>query len=896
MLTSIKVFLKSFLLKSFLLLLLFFTTLVVVIITSETGNKLTYLYIGDIISQKAHFDVKVLSLNFHDYPEFTGELLLADEYKIYIYGILSFSTLDLQYAVTSNCIKSNICSIEDDVFVGGKIYGKFRNFTIEGEGQILDGTLVLNAVKKRRNFENVNLALNDVNTTKFFTALDQKPLLKGKSNIHLHFDTLGKNNIQGQLTFHAKDNNYSDINSTVTLDTKVDIHNKKYTFDINMTMPSVIVQIREGIYDQKIHYGMANYSLDIKELADIKHITKVDTIGPFYATGNFVLDKKIKMQGFSESFGGILNITYEKKKFHFDLKDVPFNTLMQRLKQHPLLDAKMVGSIDYDLLKREMHTKVKLKGVKFLQKELNELVEEKFGHDLKQEVFPNSNFEASFKKNVLSSSLKIANDTNHFIFKDTDLNAKEHSIDTYIDFQIQGHNIVGKLYARNDGYARHTLDTYLNFDGLVEKHYKVKLNGPLSRKWINMDYEISATRLPSHLVTIEDDINITGHLYGPYTRLYIRGDGSMLDGEVKFDTLKVYNELKNLNIKMTNIHANKLYTLMGLAGLPHGKATLKAEFKYLSKENKKGKLHYTLKDAHYKTLPLALSTDININKTLHTFSSHINLNHAKINIEKGTYDEHTKKTHALFTLNIQNLEQIEALIGNTYHGPFHAKGKINYNNALKIRGLSKSFGGLTDFLYQDDILYVDFKDASFESIIQMLDYPNYLEAHTNGSINYDFKKELLLINTKLDNARFLKSDFVEKAYDKAGINLLYETFDASELAIKYQHNIITGGMKLSNLKNHIYLTNMHINTKQKTVNAYFDVLIQNKEFTGKIYGSLDDPKINLDMQKLIQHEMDKQIDSIGGKAPRKLMEGLPMGSTAKDIVTGTAGSFVDIFF
>ena len=55
------------------------------------------------------------------------------------------------------------------------------------------------------------------------------------------------------------------------------------------------------------------------------------------------------MKGFSESFGGILDIAYEKKKFHFDLKDVPFNNIMQRLKQNPLLDAKMVGTIDYDV-------------------------------------------------------------------------------------------------------------------------------------------------------------------------------------------------------------------------------------------------------------------------------------------------------------------------------------------------------------------------------------------------------------------------------------------------------------------------------------------------------------------------------------------------------------------
>ncbi|RLA68749.1 MAG: hypothetical protein DRG09_07390, partial [Epsilonproteobacteria bacterium] len=587
---------------------------------------------------------------------------------------------------------------------------------------------------------------------------------------------------------------------------------------------------------------------------------------------------------------------YEKKKFHFDLKDVPFNAIMQRLKQNPLLDADMVGTIDYDVEEKEMNTKVKLNHVMFLQKELNELVKEKFGHDLHQEVFPNSSFEANLKDDILSSTLKIANDNNYLIFQNTELNSIERSIDTVIDFQIQGHNIAGKLYARNDGYARNTLDTYLTFDGLVEKHYKLTLNGPLSRKWINMDYELSAARLPSHLATIEDDINITGHLYGPYTRLYIRGEGTALNGLVNFDALKVYNELKDVNIKMTDIHANKLYTLMGITDLPHGKATVEAHFKYLNKENKKGTLTYSLQDTTYKTLPLKFSTNINIDNNLYTFTADINLNDVQTSITKGTHDETKKTTHAFYTLNIQDLAQIEALLGHKYHGPFYARGEVDYKNTLQIRGLSKTLGGMTDFLYKNEILYIDFEDASFKEIMTLLDYPTYLEASTNGSINYDFKKELLLVNTKLDNAKFLPSDLVEKAYKKADINLLYETFDASELNVKYQNDIITGNIKLSNLKNHIYLTNANINTKQKSINAYFDIYLQGRELTGKIYGALDKPKVNLNMQKLIEHEMDRQIDSMGGQAPREMMEGMPMGGTAKDVVTGTAGSFMGIFF
>ncbi len=413
------------LLKNLLFILLFTIVILIVLVITPTGNKITYFLISEKISKKANMEVKVRSLNFKEYPKFTGEILIENEYKLDIHGVLSFSTLDLDFAISSNCITSNICTINDDVNITGKVYGKFRDFKVTASGKILDGTITLSGLKKRRIFQDVDLILSDVNSTKFFTALDIEPLFNGKSNAHLYFDTLHKKNLKGHLTYHVEDNNYSGHDIKVTLDTKVNIVNKKYTFDIDMALPSAKVEVREGTYDQELKYATAKYTLDIQELADIEDLTEVDAIGPFYASGNLILDEKVKVKGVSESFGGILDIAYEKKKFHFDLKDVPFNNIMQRLKQNPLLDAKMVGTIDYDVSEKEMETKVKLKEVKFLQKELLEVVYEKFGHDLNQEVFPNSSFEATYKEDILSSTLKIANDNNYLIFRNTELNSIE---------------------------------------------------------------------------------------------------------------------------------------------------------------------------------------------------------------------------------------------------------------------------------------------------------------------------------------------------------------------------------------------------------------------------------------------------------------------------------------
>lgn len=50
------------------------------------------------------------------------------------------------------------------------------------------------------------------------------------------------------------------------------------------------------------------------------------------------------------------------------------------------------------------------------------------------------------------------------------------------------------------------------------------------------------------------------------------------------------------------------------------------------------------------------------------------------------------------------------------------------------------------------------------------------------------------------------------------------------------------------------------------------------------------------MQKLIRHEMDRQLDSIVGEGNRKMMEAMPMGDVAKDMASGVGGAFMGVFF
>lgn len=887
----------SSILKYLMIILIFLMLIVYSILNTSTGNKLAYFYIADRISGKSDIEVKVRSLNLYDYPNVSAEILIEDEYTLKVKGkIEDFKYLNLTYNINSDCIASDVCSIDDTVDINGTLTGGFRDILIKGEGIILDGTVVYEGTRKRRAVEDLEVTFSDINSSKLFELFEADAVLHGKANVNAHFDTIGSRGKKGFLTYEVKDNNFSESDLTADLKTRIDIHDDKYNFNLNLTMPASTLSVTNGVYDQELKAASAAYVLDIKELKELKELLKVKLTGPFFSSGEIIYDKKIRAKGDSKSFGGMLDIVYEKKKFHFFLKDIPFNNIMKKLTFAPLWDAKMTGKIDYDAHEKEMMTKIKLKELKFIQKDLLDLAHNKFTYPLDQEVFTRSSFEATLKDKILTSSLKIANDKDYVVLRNIQLDTERKSIDTTIDIQVENHNIAGKLYARHDGYAMHTLDTYLKFDGLMEKHYKVKLDGPLSNKWINMDYTLSAARFPSPIVTIVDDINITGHAYGPFKRLFVTGKGKALEGQVSFNGLKVGDGAKDLNIQMTDIRAKKMFTLMGQPTLPPGRATVDAHIKYLSKDRRKATLTYRHTKGTYETLPFDLNSSIDVDNNLYRFSADIDLNRAKINLSKGKYDSDKDLTYAFYQVSVKDLTRLEPLLGAKYIGPFYATGEVTYTKDYKIRGLTKTFGGLTDFLYKDKVLYVDFENTSLKYILNLFSYPVLMDAKLNGSVNYDFSKELLLITSKLNHAKFLSAERIDDIYDKSGIDLSREVFDKSSIAVKYQNDMIHGNIKLANDQGHIFLTNAKINTKDDTVDAYFDVNLQKRAFSGKVAGTLDHTKVNLDFQKLIKFEMNKQMDGIMGHGNREMMDSIPMVNPAKDVASGVGAGFVGMFF
>lgn len=430
----------------------------------------------------------------------------------------------------------------------------------------------------------------------------------------------------------------------------------------------------------------------------------------------------------------------------------------------------------------------------------------------------------------------------------------------------------------------------------IEKKAKLSLHGYLDDALIDMDYTLTSDCIASEYCTVDDNIQITGHVKGPFTKLFITGEGQALDGNVTYKALKYTEEVKDVVVQMDDVNATKLAQLLGQEAFIKGKADAKVNFSLMNEKEKYGTIVYDVKDKNFQGIPLQLHSDINISNEQHTFTINVNSPYLTLDITNGTYNQQNKKAKASYVLDIKELHPLEKMLGYDYKGSFYARGEMNYNGKAKITGVSKSFGGLLHFVFIDNQLKMNLDKVSLNSVMHLLSLPSMLEAQTNGTINYDFNHETLDVHSILNHAKFLPSRLVDTVKKKAHVYMMDETFENSKLDLSYHHDVILGNLKLVNQYSHLYLTSAHINTKQSSINAYFDFKMQKQEFAGKVYGALESPEINLNLQKLVRYQMDKQVDKMIGKDGRKIMEHMPMGGVAKDMATGMGASFMKVFF
>jgi len=399
----------------------------------------------------------------------------------------------------------------------------------------------------------------------------------------------------------------------------------------------------------------------------------------------------------------------------------------------------------------------------------------------------------------------------------------------------------------------------------------VLLEGEVSEYDINMSYHLLGDSLKFNTFYLEEKMDIKGELLGSFSALKVTGKGEVFEGEVEYDFIKIPTKIKDINFKMQQVNIQKILHFFKEKGYLFGLADIDGKFNSLEKYKKEGEVKLHMDSASMpKFLPnisFSLDTVIDFNGIEYKGKGSLYSEMGRVTVTDGTYHKSKKVGDVNYTLHLKDLTYFERFFKHRLSGSLDTKGHAIYKDGeLFVKGHTDKFEGDLTYLYEKENIHLQLEDVSLEKILDEFSFPILFSSRLYGKIDYDTKDEIVLIDTDLRKTHFRKTTLSNMLYTKADIDLLADVYDKSSFMGGYKNSTLFFILKIDDGESHIYLKDTKLNALSNQVTSNFEIKMQGQEIYGNIYGTLKDPKVSVDMQRLLKYQVKKRFgDFLGTK-------------------------------
>ncbi len=191
------------------------------------------------------------------------------------------------------------------------------------------------------------------------------------------------------------------------------------------------------------------------------------------------------------------------------------------------------------------------------------------------------------------------------------------------------------------------------------------------------------------------------------------------------------------------------------------------------------------------------------------------------------------------------------------HKEFFSRGEIdNSNKYMTIIGSSSTFDGLLTYKYNQDTLTFHLDGLSLVKLLYFFSYPPILSAKVYGNVDDDIKNRVIRFDTKWIETKFRKTELTDKIFTLTGIDILQESYDNSSFLGAYQDSTLYANLKIDNGEGrHLYFTDLRLNSKTDLISSKIEFGIVGRKLYGKLGGTLKEPKVSIDIKRVIKSQL-----------------------------------------
>ena len=443
----------------------------------------------------------------------------------------------------------------------------------------------------------------------------------------------------------------------------------------------------------------------------------------------------------------------------------------------------------------------------------------------------------------------------------------------------------------------------------------LKLQGEIESNLANLSFENAIYNLK--LQTLQSDYNlyikelkhfqpiIKKKFYGS---LALKGDMEYKNKKITLEgRTKSLGGLIQVSLKenqffanLQNVYFEKLLFLLGEK--PYGKGIFTA---YINLNNLKPmqgtfKLHSNNIEAINSTIKkefdVRLTETLNLN--IHSqgkIVSNILYMESKlltdiVNIQSQDLQYHLKNSElkGTYRMSIPDLKKLKPFIERPLEGQLDCQGEIKKDNNLLITGKTNNLGGVITFKLKNDDLSADINNTSVLKLMKMIQYPKTFNANIFGKIQYNLKNKKGKVNTQLKQAQLLPNEITKRVKEIRGVDLTKERYNHSTFVAQINNKEVDFNFTAKSESSTLSLNDAHLNLNKETIHTDCTLIIQDKDISGTIKGSIHSPELKVNTSSFIKNEI---INVISEQLDDKTLQEFGIGKNEKDMIKDMFNSF-----
>ena len=773
---------------------------------------------------------------------FAVTLLLDDANSIEAVGNFSLfsQTLDAAYRVRLDKLESlkklTQTPLYGKLHTDGTVVGSLNELVIDGKSDVAHSVTTYNVLLTDFSPSRIKAEIGDADVKTLLAMGGQKPFADAKFSLDANLKSIDPAAMDGNIVLAVTDGKINqsimkeDFNITLPktdfeLNTNARLDGKMIEYTMLLNSNLAHVDSKGTLSPEPLQTDIA-YAVDFKELALLRPLTNSPLRGPFSTQGTIKGDEKaMKIKGSS-------TIAKSDTRYDIALKAMQPEQVLLTM-AHAKIDKLLYLAGEPAYASGDLNIDIKLE-------------------NLDPENLQ-GNADITLSKGLFNSKI---------LKKSYDVNLPKTRFNASMNAKLNGKDITYKTL----------------FDSTLAK---ISSGGTIVPKTLGMDldYALSIEKLellkPLTNAPLQGPLALNGTVKGDKAKLIVNGYTDIAKSKTDFTATLEEFAPRSVKAQMKQLKLAPLFTMLSQPHYADGTVDLNIDIPdarvghlngtvstSLSKGRLDGKqIGKDMNLTGVPNAPFSVKTYTTLDKNIIDTQTDVDSSLITLNSKHATMDLENNLITADYRVNIPDLSKLYFITERPLKGAIALFGDLKKDEHLLFTAHSDTLGGSLDAKLLDDNFHADLKNIQTLEALEMLVYPEIFKSSLNGTLDYNLASKKGLLDSTLSDGLFARNIMMDlyKQYGKR--NLYKERFDGT-LKSRILDSKTDTDLDLHSKKSSISTEHMLLDTKTKQVNAKIHIVANNNPLDIYLKGSLDEPDVKIDAEKIIEKEAGKQLNKL----------------------------------